>query len=144
MAKTATPKTATCRGCYATLTADRSVRRGWGDVCWRKEQARRAEDARIAAIETAAALVDFSAFKTADTVRDKAIQLLIDRSLTPTRVPGLYIATSSDGESTYVVDMIEHTCTCKAGLRLGRCNHLAAGRIAELVGVRPASLALAA
>lgn len=132
----------TCRRCHAILSPSNT--KGIGPTCARKEREQAREDARIAAIETAAAHVDFSAFKTAATVRDKAIQLLIDRSLTPTRIPGLYIATSSDGESTYVVDMIENTCTCKAGIRLGRCNHLAASHIAELVDARPASLALAA
>lgn len=91
------------------------------------------EDARIAAIEAAAQMVDVSAFKDAAAARNKAVQILIDRSLVATRFPGQYLAVSSEGIGAYLVDVIERSCICKAGHRLGRCSHVVAADINEIL-----------
>lgn len=127
MAKATTTKTATCRrrGCHATLTSPRSVARGIGPVCERKERAEKAAArARYEAAVTAAVdAVDTTAFADPQTVKDKAAQLILDGAIVPTRFPGVYIANSSDGVSTYLTDTVEDTCSCPAGTRIGRCNH---------------------
>lgn len=133
MAKATTTKTATCRraGCHATLRAPRSVAAGIGPTCARRER----EDAAAhqarhdAALATAVASVDTTPFKDPKRALDKAEQLLIDGGLVPTRFPGVYLATGSDGVSTYLTDRTERSCTCPAGARIGRCNHLLAADI---------------
>ncbi|MCP2336119.1 DUF6011 domain-containing protein [Actinomadura rupiterrae] len=128
MAKRHTTKTATCRGCYATLRASKSVARGFGDVCWRRKVR---QDAERLALVTATAAVDVSEFKDAAPVLAKAEQLIEDGAIVRTRHAGQYLASGSDGVSTYLVDTIERSCTCKAGARLGRCNHLVAASILD-------------
>ncbi|WP_018655929.1 DUF6011 domain-containing protein [Actinomadura flavalba] len=119
-------KTATCRRCRATLRSARTVAAGIGDRCARNE--RREAAARLT---TATAAVDLSAFKDARTVLGKAEQLIEDAAILPTRHHGQYLATGSDGLATYLVDTVERSCTCKAGARLGRCNHLVAADILD-------------
>ncbi|MFB4312906.1 hypothetical protein [Actinomadura sp. 21ATH] len=128
MAKTMTPKTANCRG--------------WGDRCWRNKL--RQEAARAAAITAAVAQVDVTAFKDPAPVIAKAEQLLLDDALIATRVPGQYLANGSDGVSTYLTDTVERSCTCKAGARHGRCNHLVAGHAKNLLDQVEFTLALVA
>lgn len=128
MAKRITVKTATCRGCYATLRAPKSVAAGIGPTCARKE---RQEAAEREALATATTAVDLSAFKDASRVLDKAEQLIEDGAIVRTRFEGQYLANGSDGVSTYLVDITERSCTCKAGQRLGRCNHLVAADILD-------------
>ncbi|WP_242892538.1 DUF6011 domain-containing protein [Actinomadura litoris] len=137
MTKTAKPQTATCRrrGCHATLTAPRSVQRGIGPTCERKEreEAAAAQARYEAAVTAAVDAVDTTAFADAKKVTDKAKQLILDGAIVPTRVPGMYLANGSDGVSTYLTDTIERSCTCKAGQRLGRCNHLVAAAAIDLL-----------
>ncbi|MFB4300656.1 hypothetical protein [Actinomadura sp. NTSP31] len=128
MAKQTATKTANCRKCRALLTNARSVAREHGDRCWREKQR---EDAERQALATATAAVDLSAFKDAASVLDKAEQLIIDGAIIPLRNEGAYLANGSDGVSTYYVDTVEQSCTCKAGQRLGRCNHLVAANILD-------------
>lgn len=128
MAKRTATKTANCRKCRALLTNTRSITRGYGDRCWREK---RREDAERQALATATAAVDVSAFKDGARVLDKAEQLILDGAIVPLRHEGAYLANGSDGVSTYYVDTIENSCTCKAGQRLGRCNHLVAAHILD-------------
>ncbi|MCP9947351.1 hypothetical protein LUX33_01930 [Actinomadura madurae] len=57
----------------------------------------------------------------------------------------MYLANGSDGVSTYLTDTIEQSCTCKAGQRLGRCNHLVAAaaldHLAVILDATPLALA---
>lgn len=43
-----------------------------------------------------------------------------------TRHEGTYLAVSSDGTNTYLVDAVERSCTCKGNQRTGHCYHLVA------------------
>ena len=112
MTKTATPKTATCRRCYATLTATKSVAAGIGPRCAR-------EDRREAAVRAAG-------FKPATV--EKARQLIADKGIVPIRGRRVFHAVSSDGTRTYLT--APQACTCAAGLK-GRhvCFHRVAATI---------------
>jgi hypothetical protein len=140
-AKATGAKTATCRRCYATLR--KSAARGIGPVCERKERAEKAaaQARHEAAVTAAVDAVDTSAFKDPQTVKDKAVQLILDGAIVSTRVPGVYLASGSDGVSTYMVDTVEGSCTCKAGQRLGRCNHLVAAAALDLLDANALGLA---
>ncbi|HEY9408894.1 MAG TPA: DUF6011 domain-containing protein [Jiangellaceae bacterium] len=150
MTKTETPqaKTATCRrtGCHATLRHPRSVARGIGPTCERKERAElaAAQARHEAAVTAAVEAVDTTAFMDAQAVKDKAVQLILDGAIVPTRVSGQYLVNGSDGVSTYLTDTVENSCTCKAGARLGRCNHLVAAAALDLLNTPAPTLALAA
>jgi hypothetical protein len=129
--QTTATHTATCRRCHATLKSARSVARGIGPVCERNERRERA-----AAVLT-------RGFKGAESARTKALALIADRALVPTRHEGQYLAASSDGTQTYLVDTIERSCTCKGHQRVGRCCHLVAADVLEMA-TRRTQLALAA
>ena len=117
MTKTANTPKARCLGCRRKLTAPASIARGRGRTC----QAR---------VNTAAKIVDLSAFKDAKAVHAKAIELIEQGGIVPTRHHGQYLAVASDGLNTYLVETVgERSCTCKAGQRLGRCYHLVAADI---------------
>lgn len=120
--------TGNCRRCHALLTNPLRVARGYGDRCW---TLKRREDAEREALATATTAVDLSAFKDATSVLGKAEQLIDDGAIVRTRHEGQYLANGSDGVSTYLVDTVERSCTCKAGQRLGRCNHLVAAHILD-------------
>ncbi|MUN41451.1 hypothetical protein [Actinomadura litoris] len=135
MAKRTTTKTAHCRRCRALLTNPRSVAEGITRPCLRKERAEAAAlaEARASVVEVAVNAIDTTAFKNPQAVKDKAVQLILDGAIVPTRFDGVYLATGSDGVSTYLTDTVERSCTCKAGQRLGRCNHLIAGDALDLL-----------
>ncbi|MDL4815463.1 hypothetical protein [Actinomadura opuntiae] len=128
MAKRTTTTTAHCRRCRALLTNPARVAAGIGTRCERIE---RREDAERQALATATAAADVSAFKDGARVLDKAEQLILDGAIIPLRHEGAYLANGSDGVSTYYVDTVEQSCTCKAGQRLSRCNHLIAANILD-------------
>lgn len=135
MAKQTTTKTANCRRCRALLTNPRHVADRITPHCLRKEReeaAARAET-RAAAVEAAVNAVDTTAFADAQKVKDKAVQLILDGAIVPTRFAGVYLANSSDGLSTYLTDTVEDTCTCPAGARIGRCNHKVAAAALEIL-----------
>jgi hypothetical protein len=132
MTKTAHTKTATCTRCHATLTSAKSVAARIGRTCARLNR------------QEAAASVFTRTFKNADAARAKALQLLTDNALVPTRHAGQYLATSSDGTAAYLVDTIERSCTCKGHQRVGRCYHLVAADVAEVTTARRTTYALAA
>jgi hypothetical protein len=114
MTKTATPKTATCRrpGCHATLTSARSVARGIGPVCERKERQENA--ARAAGIKP--------------TTLQKARELIADGGILPIRGRRVFRAVSTDGTATYLT--APQACSCAAGVK-GRhvCFHRAAATL---------------
>jgi hypothetical protein len=133
MATTTTPK-AHCKRCRAALHAPRSIARGRGDRCYRKYLAEQA----------ARRLATAAGFKDATAAQTKALQLLDDHALVPTRHAGQYLATASRGDAAYLVDTIERTCTCRGHHRTGRCYHLLAADVAEHLAARRRAYALAA
>lgn len=136
MTKTATTtKTANCRRCRALLTNPRHVAERITPHCLRKEReeaAARAE-AHAAEVEAAVNAVDTTAFKDPQAVKDKAVQLILDGAIVPTRIPGMYLVNGSDGVSTYLTDMVENSCSCPASTHLGRCNHKIAAAALDLL-----------
>lgn len=124
--------TATCTRCHATLRSAASIKRGMGAHCAKMH---RREQAAQRLTRT---------FKGAQAAADKALALLADKALIPTRHQGQYLAASSDGTQTYLVDTIERSCTCKGHARVGRCYHLVAADTLELATTRRRGLALAA
>lgn len=113
---TTTQTTTKCSRCGRTLTSPASIARGRGRTCQAKVRA-----AREAA--------DFTAFRDAKNAERKAAELIDDNAIVPTRIAGQYLATSSDGLNTYLVDTVEASCTCKGAQRTGRCYHLSAAVI---------------
>jgi hypothetical protein len=84
-----------------------------------------------------AALAQATAGYTRDQVT-KAIQLITDNGLVTAGRPGVYQATSSNGEHTYVCTA--QICTCKGCSNYGRCYHmLAVAIMAAVVGPPQAS-----
>ena len=130
MTKTAT--STECTECHRTLRAAKSIARGRGPVCDLKARRR------------AAANVIARPFKNAEAAATKALQLLADKALIPTRVAGQFLAASTDGTQTYLVDTVERSCTCKGHHRTGRCYHLVAADVAEITTSRRTAYALAA
>lgn len=124
--------TAQCTECHRTLTSTASIARGRGRTCDRN--ARRKSAAHALTRE----------FKNAEAARAKALQLLADRALIPTRHAGQYLTTSTDGTANYLVDTVERSCTCKGHNRVGRCYHLVAADVTELTAGGRRSFALAA
>ncbi|MGI5423080.1 DUF6011 domain-containing protein [Actinomadura luteofluorescens] len=112
MAQKTTTETANCLGCRSLLTADRSVRRGYGDRCWAKK--RREDAARTAGFKPATIA--------------KAKELIADGGIVPLRGRRVFRAVSSDGTATYLT--APQACSCKAGLR-GKhgCFHRAAATL---------------
>lgn len=132
MTKTQNLRTTNCTRCHALLTSPKSVARGRGDRC---ERLHRQEQAATNLTRT---------FKGAEAARTNALQVIADRAIVPTRHGGQYLAVASDGTSTYLVDTIERSCTCKGHQRVGRCYHLVAADVLELASGRRTSFTLAA
>lgn len=131
MTKTEAPRI-TCRRCHSILRSDKSIAKGIGRTCERNERRERA------------ATVLTRTFKGAEAARTKALNLLADKALIPTRHAGQYLAASSDGTQTYLVDTVERSCTCRGHQRVGRCYHLVAADTLELASARRNQLTLAA
>lgn len=129
---TTTTDTPQCTRCHRPLRSAKSIARGYGEHCGRLNRREQA------------ATVLTRAFKDAESARRKALALLADKALIPTRHQGQYLAASSDGTQTYLVDTVERSCTCKGHQRVGRCYHLVAADTLELASVRRRSLTLAA
>lgn len=127
-----TTQTTKCSECHRPLRAAKSIARGRGPVC------------DLKARRKAAAAILARPFKNAEAAADKALALLADRALVPTRHTGQYLAASTDGTQTYLVDTIEASCTCKGFGRVGRCYHHLAAQVAEVTTTRRAAYALAA
>lgn len=121
MTKTAAPAPTKCLGCDRTLRSTKSIARQRGPLC----------HARFVAAANLA-----TAFKDPEAAADKALQVIADKAIVPTRHKGQYLVTASHGDDTYLVDVVEGSCTCKAGSRLGRCSHLVAAHIVEITAIR--------
>lgn len=102
--------------CGRKLTDPRSIARGMGPVCARKAR-------------KAAEVIDLSAFRDAKSARTKAVELVEQAAIVPASRTGLFLAVSSDGTNTYLIDATEGSCTCTGHARTGRCYHLVAAAI---------------
>lgn len=123
-------QTATCTECGRILRSEASIARQMGPTC--------------AARKTAAANLS-TPFKDAEDAARKALQIITDKAIVRTRTQGQYLVVASHGDQSYLVDVLESSCTCKAGARLGRCSHLLAANIVEITATRRTALyALAA
>jgi hypothetical protein len=111
-----------CLRCGRKLTKST----GFGPTCARK--------IRAAAVEAAKA--DFT-----EAQAEKAAELIADGGIT-LQAPGLYVAVSSKGDTTYATD--GHSCTCPAGAKDRRCYHELAAVILTIASRPAAALALAA
>jgi hypothetical protein len=119
-----TPTRCLAPRCGRILTSTKSVARKYGPRCWTR-------------VLAAAKVVDVSHFKDPAPVLAKAIELIEQGGIVRTRHDGQYLANSFDGLNTYLVETVgERSCTCKAGTRLGRCNHLVAVNILNASAVR--------
>ena len=112
MSETTTPTN--CLRCGRTLTSAKSINDGMGRAC----------KAKVAAAAQTADLAEYKPVQVA-----KAVEVIEQGGIVPTSRVALYLAVSSDGTVNYLVDQIEHSCTCKAGQRGIRCYHLAAADI---------------
>jgi len=75
------------------------------------------------------AVIDLSAFRDAKGARGKAIELIEQDGIAPASRPGLYLAVSSDGVNTYLIDAFEGSCSCKGYAHTGRCYHQVAAAL---------------
>ena len=104
-----------CLRCGRTLTSAQSITNGMGRTC--RSRVRQAAD-----------VIDLTAFRDAKAARTKATDLIEQAGIVPASRPGLYLAVSSDGANTYLIDTAEASCTCKGYAKVGRCYHqVAAG-----------------
>ena len=76
-----------------------------------------------------AEVIDLSAFRDAKNARDKAMELVEQAGIIPASRPGLYLAVSSDGSNTYLIDTLEGSCTCRGFAYAGRCFHAVAAAV---------------
>lgn len=103
------PVVHTCKRCGRKLTSAASVERGYGPVCSRRM--------RNALADIGAAFKPHQIVSATELITDGGVVVGPGRTC---------LAVSSDGASTYVVNVTTGTCTCKAG-EFGRlCYHLAA------------------
>lgn len=114
MTKMTSPNTAKCLRCGRTLTSGKSIARGYGRTCG-------------AYIRTAAKVIDLTAYKPFQ--QAKAVELIEQGGIVPTGRDAQYLAVSSDGTTVYLVDVVEHSCTCPAAAKGLACYHLAAADI---------------
>ncbi len=121
MASSTAPQTSKCLRCGRTLTSAASIARGYGRTCG-------------AHIRHAAATAEGKPEQLA-----KATELIEQGGIVPTSRPALYLAVSSDGAVTYLVDQIEQSCTCRAGQRSLRCYHLIAADLVNAPAHRAAA-----
>jgi hypothetical protein len=79
-------------------------------------------------------VIDLSAFRDAKAAKNKAVELVEQAGIVPASRAGLFLAVSSDGSNTYLIDTVEGSCTCKGFAHVGRCYH---GVAAALLAGRP-------
>ena len=116
MTAATTTTTAKCIRCGRTLRSTKSVADGMGRTCKAK-------------VRHAAEVVDLSAFRDAKAAKSKAVELIEQSGIVPASRPGLFLAVSSDGVNTYLVDIVEGSCTCKGYVHAGRCYHQTAATL---------------
>lgn len=97
-----------CTRCGRTLTAEESVRRGQGPVCWTKTRQ---------ATQTVTAT---------PVQREKATELIEDGGIVQIR-PTVFRTVSTDGTETYLSHPTN--CTCAGGIRGRVCYHQVAAQI---------------
>jgi hypothetical protein len=119
-ATTTEAKPVRCLRCGRKLTRSLS----YGPTCLRK-------------IRAAAASAELAGMKPEQ--RAKAAGHLEDGGLVPAGRPGLFLAASSDGSNSYLVDVPAGTCLCRAGQKGHSCYHLAGGRIVTAAASRLAA-----
>jgi hypothetical protein len=73
-----------------------------------------------------------AAFRNAATAEAKAVELIETGALVPASRPGLFLAVSSDGTDTYLIDTYEGSCTCRGHAHAGHCYHHLAAVMAAL------------
>lgn len=73
-----------------------------------------------------AEVIDLSAFRDARAARDKATELVEQAAIVPASRAGLFLAVSSDGANTYLIDTVEGSCSCRGFAHQNRCYHLVA------------------
>lgn len=81
-------------------------------------------------------------FRDPATARAKAEELIEQAAIIPATRRGLYLAISTDATTTYLVDVLEDSCTCKGHVYSGHCYHAVAAAMLETA--RTDLLALAA
>lgn len=113
-----TKQTAKCHRCGRILTDPTSIAAGLGPVCRRH-------------VAKAAVVIDLTAFRDAKAAKNKAVELIEQAAIVPAGRPGLYLAASSDGSNTYLVDTVEGSCTCKGYAHQGRCYHQVAAALLD-------------
>lgn len=86
-------------------------------------------------------VVDLTAFRDAKGAKSKAVDLIEQGGIIPASRAGLFLAVSSDGSNTYLVDTLEGSCSCKGFAHQGRCFH---GVAAALLTARPTTAFAAA
>jgi hypothetical protein len=78
------------------------------------------------------ALADqLAAFRDAASAEARAVEAIETGALVPASRPGLYLAVSSDGTGTYLIDTDEESCTCQGHARTGHCYHQVAAAMLE-------------
>lgn len=83
----------------------------------------------LAVARRAAEVIDLSAFRDSEAAKSKAVELVEQAGIVPASLPGLFLAVSSDGTNTHLVDTLEDSCTCKGFAHQGRCFHGVAAAI---------------
>lgn len=112
----------TCERCQRVLTSPRSIKAGAGRGCL----ARRREEALRKAI------AGFSAEQ-----RERAVLLISDAGVVPTRQPGVWRTVSTDGSVIYLTT--SQVCSCPAGQHDVLCYHVAAVRVMEAANRKAAA-----
>lgn len=107
-----------CLRCGRTLRSAQSIAAGMGRTCRAK-------------VRHAAEVVDLTAFRDAKTARTKATELIEQGGIVPAGRLGLFLAVSSDGTNTYLIDVVEASCSCKGYAHAGRCYHQVAATLLE-------------
>lgn len=122
---TKTQTTGKCIRCGRTLHNTTSIANGMGRTCKAK-------------VRAAADVIDLTAFRDQRAARSKATELIEQAGIVPASRPHLFLAVSSDGANTYLVDTVEGSCTCKGHTYAGHCYHEVA---ATMIEARPVALA---
>ena len=76
-----------------------------------------------------AEVIDLSAFRDAKAARTKATDLIEQAGIVPASRAGLFLAVSSDGANTYLIDTVEGSCSCRGFAHQNRCYHLVAAAL---------------
>lgn len=116
-----TQTTGKCIRCGRTLRAGKSIADGMGRTCRAK-------------VRQTAEVLDLGAFRDAKAARSKATELVEQAGIVPASRPSLYLAVSSSGTDTYLIDTAEASCTCAGFAHQTRCYHLVA---AALITAKP-------